>query len=135
MTEALQRKPAKHPVRRKADTLLNADLLKKLKFDLPPCQRCNTSRMSEEQKFCHHCGTKLVEQSTFEQCMNAPLSEVQGLTEFLVERLNSKNMKTVFDIETLPEPSSDLRNIDKIGRGRTTRIISAVKSHIDEYLS
>ena len=134
MLEALRRRASKHPVRRSAKTLLSEERLSSLKFDLPPCQRCKTIRINEEQKFCHQCGAKLVEQSTFEQCMNAPLGDVQGLTDFLVGRLATKNVNTVYEFETLPDQSSELRSIAGIGKGRTTRIITAIHAHIDEYL-
>lgn len=135
MLDAMQRRSTKHPVRRTAKTLLGEERISNLRFDLPPCQNCNAIRINEEQKFCHQCGAKLVEQSTFEQCMNAPLSDVQGLTDFLVERLETKEVRTVFEFETLHDPSNDLRSISGIGKGRTTRIITAIRSHIEEYLT
>jgi len=133
--QVLQQRATKHPARRKADTLLSTEVIKELKFDLPPCPRCHTARINEEQKFCHHCGTKLVEESTFDKCMSSPLSDVQGLTGFLVEKLHQKNIDTVFQFEAIRDPSSTLRGIEGIGKKRTTRIMTSIQSHIEEFLT
>ena len=67
--------------------------------------------------------------------MSSPLSDVQGLTGFLVEKLHQKNIDTVFQFEAIRDPSSTLRGIEGIGKKRTTRIMTSIQSHIEEFLT
>jgi hypothetical protein len=69
IVEYICRESAKHPVRRTIDNLLDKNQIEKITLDLPPCSHCGTLRLSEDQKFCHHCGHQLVEKSRFEECM------------------------------------------------------------------
>ncbi len=135
VVEYLQRPGEKHPVRRKLSTLLSGEARQLVRLDLPPCQRCHTPRLSDGQKFCHHCGTKLVDDSTFTACMALSFAEVPGITEWARARLHENHMEVLGDIIALQDPGTELRKIRWVGERRAQRIVSAVESYVDEFLS
>jgi ABC-type lipoprotein export system ATPase subunit len=135
IVEVLKRPSTKHPVRRKIDTLLEPSEVAALRFDLPPCQKCEQPRISETQLFCANCGTKLVSQSTFENCMRATLDNVPNLTRWQIDRLSVEGIRTVGDLVAMQDPGTELRKIHLVGEKRAERVASAINAYVDEYLS
>jgi len=135
IVEVLKRPSTKHPVRRKIDTLLEPSVVAGLRFDLPPCQRCDQPRISESQLFCANCGTRLVSQSTFENCMKAPLDVVPNLTPWLIAKVSTAEIHTVGDVVAMQDPGTELRKIQRVGEKRAERVASAITAYVDEYLS
>lgn len=132
----MQASPSKHPVRRELSTLLRGDGLHRLKLDLPPCQNCGTERINESQRFCHHCGEQLVAASMFEECMKLQLSEIPEISRAMIRRLNSDTqMRTVGDIYSSQNATSDLQRASYVGPVRASEIIRRVESVIEEFLS
>lgn len=125
----------KHPVRRKIDTLLTEMQIAMLRFNLPPCQTCQTARMNETQRFCHACGAKLIAESTFNNCIKSPIDMVPNLTEWTINKLRQSGFETAGDVDALADPGTELRKIWQVGPKRAAHISTAVKSYIDEYLS
>lgn len=134
--EFLQRRAAKHPIRRSLANVLSPDDLSTLRLDLPACAKCKVPRLNESQRFCHQCGSRLVDGSTFNQCMSLQLAEVPGLTKWTRERLAShKNLRTIGDLLSIQDPGTELRKMPRVGKARASRIIDLVSSFVDEFLS
>ncbi len=135
IVEAITFKSSKHPLRRKIETLLDKDVLKNLKLDLPLCQSCQTPRLTESQKFCHSCGKPLVEQSTFESCMEIQI-EALPLTQWQKDRVSKEtNISKVKDFFTLQDPGSELRKAYGIGKIKSKKIHDIVLQEVEEFLS
>jgi hypothetical protein len=132
---ALRRKNAKHPVRRKLNTLLPKSQLAALKLDLPPCTNCATARVSEQQRFCAQCGAQLSDPSTFAALMVVSVDEVTGLSEWRKKRLREHGILTIGALLAHQDPGTELRKIHRVGAKRAEQIVSAVQAHVDEYLS
>lgn len=135
VVDFIGRAASKHPIRRKLDTVLAHDKLDSLKLDLPPCQVCNTARMAESQRFCHNCGSKLVDESTYTRLMRLSFDEVPHLTEWARSRLVANNIRVIGDLLSLQDPGTELRKIYMVGRTRAERIVTAVQSYVDEFVS
>ncbi len=135
IVDFLQRPSAKHPVRRKIDTILNTNTIDALQFNLPPCNKCGTNRISDTQKFCHHCGAPLVVPSTFQTCMNAAIEVVPGLTEWQIAHLKEAGISTIEDFLAIQDPGTELRRIWQVGEKRAKQISDAIDVYVDEYLS
>ncbi|MCK1607255.1 zinc ribbon domain-containing protein [Bradyrhizobium sp. 166] len=133
--EFLRRRSTKHPVRRVIATLLPSDELTALKLDLPACQVCGTPRMNDTQRFCHACGSKLADPSTFFQLMGLPISKVTNLTEWQRERVHDHGLRTIGDLLSLSDPGTELRKIPLVGNVRAQKILSGVEDYVDEFLS
>lgn len=136
--EALQLRRAKHPVRRKLEKFVdNALLIRDLDFSLPPCPVCGTSRERESQKFCGNCGTQLIGVSTFDGCLNVAISQVPGLTQWQITRIEAElpQLKTIRDFLAMQDPAAELRTVYGFGRRRSARIADVLQGFVDEFLS
>lgn len=132
----LHRKSIKHPIRRKLSSLLSNNVLDSLRLDLPQCQNCGAGRLSESQKFCHECGSQLVEESIYKRCMKVPLDDVPGIRNWQKTEIKRvTKLKTIGDLLTIQDPASELRKGNQIGKVRATEIFGAVESFVDEFLS
>lgn len=134
--QKILRKNAKHPVRRNISSLFNAEQLARLKLTLPPCNNCKTPRLTDNQKFCHHCGNQLIDESAYNQCMSIPLSKVPHLTSWQMQKLSGlEKVKTIGDVLSLQDPGSELRKIHRIGPKIANKIMDKVLLHVEEFLS
>lgn len=138
LSEALSKKTQKHPVRRQINKLVtDASLIDELKFSLPPCQKCNSPRLSETQRFCAGCGSQLIESSTFEACLNIKIVDVPGLTEWQLAKIKADlpKLKTVRDYLAMQDPVGELFSVYGFGPRRSAKIADILKSFVDDYLS
>ncbi len=136
IVEFLRRPQAKHPVRRTLNTLLPAEEIAKIRLSLPPCARCTTPRISENQRFCHQCGAELLAASTFANYLSLPLIEVPGLTEWQQKKIPQFTaLRTIGDLLAYSDTGSELRKIPLVGKTRAESMISLVNAHIDEFFS
>lgn len=135
--ESIRLPGVKHPLRRSASTLLGQSVISSLKLDLPPCQNCQTARISESSKHCHHCGAQLTDASAFASCMNVELASIPYLTAWQQRKLSEEfsEVKTVGDFMALRDPGSELRRIYQVGKARATRINQSIEAFVDEFLS
>lgn len=132
----IKRKNTKHPIRRTIKTILGEDNQSRLQLTLPPCKQCNTSRVSDNQKYCHNCGQPLVDESTFSKCMSLPLSDLPRLTRWQSRKVSElSSLKTVGDIMSLQDPGTELRRLDQVGEKRAKSIIQNTYLYVDEFLS
>jgi hypothetical protein len=136
IVEAIQRKSAKHPIRARLP-LLAPEKVAQLKVDLPECAKCGTARLTEEQKFCHSCGSQLVSSSIFSECCTIAIAEVPGLTKWQREKISEAlpKFKTIGDYLAKQDPSAELLTIYGIGKKRSAKIIDVLDGFIDEFLS
>lgn len=134
IVEALARPSTKHPVRRSLKNLIG-DLVGQLHLDEPPCQNCSTLRLSPNQKFCHACGYKLLDESTFERCMRLPIDEVPGLSRFKLDKLREQEITTIGALVALSDPGTAIRRARGMGPQRAAQVIDTVHQYVDEFLS
>ncbi len=127
-------KSRKQPLRRGVNNLLNPSTLSSLTLDLPPCKTCNTPRLTAEQRFCHICGSPLVNQSAFEMCMQIPVEKLP-LTKWQIRKVKSKSLNTVGDFVALQDPGRELREIHQIGIVKSEKIYKEVIKTVDEFLA
>ena len=136
IVDFISRQNEKHPVRRNFTTLFSAQGINEtLKLDLPPCQNCQTQRNTEKQKFCHNCGSKLVDELIYNRIMAMEISGVPGLTEFLIGKMESANIKTVGALRALQDPGTELRKMRGIAQARSDRILTKIEEYVDEMMS
>jgi len=135
VVDFLARKSTKHPVRRTLETLLGKELLSGLSIDLPTCQQCGEPRMNETQKFCHNCGSQLVDGSNFTRLMKLEFEKVPGLTDFQRQSLEELHLEKIGDLVAMEDPGTELRKVHNVGQKRSERIIYVTQSYIDEFLS
>jgi energy-coupling factor transporter ATP-binding protein EcfA2 len=135
IVEALQAKRSKHPVRRTLSRLVPEERLTALHYDLPPCQSCQTPRLNDTQRFCHACGKKLLDGSTFTRCMGLAVSEIPGLSQFIRTSLRDLKLDTIGSIVTIQDPGSELRKARGVGPLRSHRLLETVYAFVDEFLS
>lgn len=127
----------KHPVRRSVSTLLGQEVINNLKLDLPPCQNCQTPRLSDSSKHCHQCGAKLTDASAFASCMSIELGSIPYLTTWQQRKLSTEfsEAKTIGDFMALRDPGTELRRMHRVGPARATQINQSIESFVDEFLS
>lgn len=135
VVEYLNRKPSKHPLRRSITTLLGEKNAAQLKINISPCSACDTPRINESQKFCHHCGAALVDESTFSRCMGLNLRDVSKLTDWQKRKVDELGINSIGDFLSLQDPGTELRKIHQIGKKRASSIIDGVDDYVDEFLS
>lgn len=136
--EALRRKRAKHPVRRKLEKYVEEPgLIEQLDFALPPCPICAAPRVSDSQRFCMNCGSQLVAVSTFDSCLSVPIEEVPGLTSWQIQRIQQElpRLRNIRDYLAMQDPAAELRTVYGIGLRRSTRIADVLQGFVDDFLS
>jgi hypothetical protein len=134
IVDFLSRRPSKHPVRRSLATLLGTEV-DKLKLNIAPCTRCETPRLNDTQKFCHHCGSALIDESTFERCMKLNVHDVTHLTEWQKKKIKELKIEKIGDFLALQDPGTELRKLHRIGLKRATSIIGGIDYYVEEFLS
>jgi hypothetical protein len=136
IVEVMKYKSVKHPIRKKLSILSPANIAT-LKIDLPPCSRCNAPRLTESQRFCHACGSELIDSSSFTECCRVNIIDVPGLTSWQKQQMTSvlPKFKTIGDYIAKQDPSAELLTIRGIGTKRSTKIIDVLNGFIDEFLS
>jgi hypothetical protein len=93
-----------------------------------------TTRISEGQKFCHICGSELLNKSAFEACMALPTS-ILPITKRQREALITERFNTIGDIIATQDPTNDLRSPGLIGPKRSMEIVTKAQQYVDDYFS
>lgn len=135
IVEGMERRSTKHPLRRSLRNLLGEQLGGGLHLDEPPCASCGTRRLSPNQKFCHNCGNKLLDDSTFERCMRLSIDEVPGLSDFKRSSLREQGLTTIGEVVGSADPGTTIRRARGMGAKRTAQAIDAVHGYVDEFLN
>jgi hypothetical protein len=128
----LNRVDEKHPERTKFSSLVND--IEKIQLDLPPCTNCGTPRSFESQKFCHHCGFELVNESKYKKCMEMSIKALP-LTRWRIAKILETKLKTVGDIVSHENVASELRKPKGIGPRRAEETFEKTIAYIEEFLS
>jgi len=130
-------KSTKHPLRKSLVNVATAVDFAELNFSLPKCAACGTRRVTDNQRFCHNCGSQLVDASTFNQCLDKRIDDVPGLTAWQREQIaaNLPTLKTIRDFLAKQDPAAELLNVRGFGERRTARIIDVLNGFVDDYLS
>jgi hypothetical protein len=133
--EYIKSKSEKHPLRRKFDTLLTEEEIGNIKLDLPPCGYCGTERVTEGQRFCHHCGKELVDKSKFESCMEIKIEDlpITPRQKQIIEEQTP--LRTVGDIISTASPGTELQKGHYIGKKRSEKILEIVTQTVEEFLT
>jgi len=135
IVEFIRKKSTRYPVRRSFESLLGEEAIKNLRLNLPPCDHCNAERLTEEQKFCHQCGKQLITQSAFDACMNIPIDDLP-ITKLQKDNIKKQTgLKTLGDILSAPDPATELRKADSIGKKRSEQIYKTLIYLKEEFLS
>ena len=129
----LNSKSKKHPLRRSVKNILRPADIEKLKLSLPPCQVCQAKRLTEDQKFCHNCGSQLINKSSFDECMNMPITELP-LTDWQKDKLSGIQINTIGDFLTLTNPGGELRKAKGIGKVRSEIISTMIQTEVKQIL-
>ncbi len=133
MLSRIRLKSSRHPLRRVITSLLTTSELNGLTLDLPPCQNCNTMRLSIEQRFCHNCGQELINKSLFEKCLEISVDDIP-ISAWLKKKMKDDGLKTVNDFISLQDPGTRLKEISRIGSARSKHIYEEVMKTVDDFL-
>ncbi|HEY1054302.1 MAG TPA: hypothetical protein VGE24_04180, partial [Emticicia sp.] len=115
---------------------LGDEKLTSLVIDLPHCEKCNTARLNDNQRFCHFCGNELLDRSVYAECLSIALSDVPGLTDWQKQKLTTlPSISTIGDLISKQDPGTELRKIPRVGPVRANRIQEIVHSFVEEFLS
>lgn len=88
-----------HAFARTKDTkLLGAGYSSRCTLDLPPCQNCNSPRVSEDQKFCMRCGAELSSVSIYDELLQAPIDVLVIPTKKINSIKQDGSLKKIQDI-------------------------------------
>jgi hypothetical protein len=123
----------KHPIRRKFNRILPEDQIAKIKIDLPECPNCGTARIADGQKFCHICGSELVDGSIFKECMSKKLSELP-FTDFQLRVIKLSKFKIIEDVLMSDDTIRELKKVKQVGPKYAEKIINKINAWTNEFL-
>lgn len=123
----------KHPVRKKFDRLLSPSIISAIELDLPPCSKCSTPRIAEGQRYCHICGTILLDSSTFRNCMKTKLIELP-LTEFQKKVIEKTKYVTIEDVLSSDNTAAELKKVKGVGEKYSSKIVKKINEWTNEFL-
>lgn len=133
--ENIRKKSNKRPLRRQLKTLLTEEEIADIKLNLPQCKSCGAERLTEEQKFCHQCGSVLIGQSAFEACLKLNI-DVLPISDWQKDRIkNETTIKTIEDLVIAQSPVAELKKAKGIGQKRSSKIIYSAQNIVDEFLA
>lgn len=128
IVDSLRRPNAHSLVKTKVQSLLGADFLHDCTLALPPCPKCNTQRVSEEQKFCMNCGNELRAASIYLELLKAPVSKLP-LPAKKIKALEAAGITTVQELLS-DEMQRFRRQGSFIGPYWAKRIITAAEEYV-----
>ncbi|CCN83488.1 putative nucleoside triphosphate hydrolase [Vibrio nigripulchritudo SFn27] len=123
----------KHPIRRKFNRIISEDVIAEIKIDLPACTDCGTARIADGQKFCHICGSELVDCSIFKECMTKELSELP-FTEFQHKVIRISKFKTIEDVLISDDTIRELKKVKQVGPKYAEKIVNKINAWTNEFL-
>ena len=94
VVEALKKPLAHALVKTIPDTLLGTNYSQSCTLALPPCPKCGTARIAEDQKFCMNCGHELRSASIYLELLKAPVGKL-SIPPRKVEALIKAGFQTV----------------------------------------
>jgi hypothetical protein len=128
VVSSLRRPPAHSLVKTKPESLLGPNYTSNCTLALPPCPKCGTPRLNEDQKFCMNCGNELRSASLFVELLQAPI-ELLPIPDRKKEALRASNIATVQQI--LSDESQRFRRPgSSIGPIWARRIVTVAEEYI-----
>jgi hypothetical protein len=125
---ALRRPLAHSLIKTKPESLLGNNYSSHCTLALPPCPKCGTPRLNEEQKFCMNCGNELRSASLYGELLRASIS-LLPIPERKKEALRASNIYTVQQI--LSDESQRFRKPgSSIGPIWARRIVTVAEEYI-----
>lgn len=128
ITDALQRPNAHSLVKTKPQTLLGNDFVTRCTLALPPCQKCETRRVSEDQKFCMNCGNELRAASIYQELLKSPVDKLP-LPSRKIEALQQAGIHQIQQILS-DETQRFRRRGSSIGPVWTKRILTVAEEYV-----
>lgn len=125
---AFQNRPNHHYPRHAEDSILGKSSM--FSLALPPCEVCNSARLSGESKFCASCGNKLKDASVFENIVNQSIDNLP-ITEGRANSIkNSSKIRAIKDI-LMDHDNKELRSVHMIGPIWSKKI----RSYAEEFIA
>lgn len=124
----------KHPLRRSMYSLIKKQNYEAISLTLPNCSNCGAKRLADNQKFCHHCGKQLVDESAFRLCMKKKLIELP-LTDFQKSVINQTSFKTVEDVISSKNTATEFMKVKQVAQKRAATLEFKVRSWVNEFLA
>ena len=137
VAQAIAYKSTKHPLRKSLDNIVGPGVLDKLNLALPKCAYCGTTRLTDNQRFCHNCAHQLVDASIFNTCLDVQIVDVPGITDWQQNQISTHlpHLRTIRDYLAKQDPAAELLTVSGFGTRRTAKIIDVLNSFVDDYLS
>ncbi|WP_413739831.1 zinc ribbon domain-containing protein [Sodalis sp. RH14] len=123
----------KHPLRKKISTLLTKENIESISLTLPSCSNCGARRLSDNQKFCHECGTQLIDESSFRICMRKSLLELP-LTDFQKKVISQTKFVTVEDVISSKNTAAEFMKVKRVAQKRAGLISAKINAWVNEFL-
>jgi energy-coupling factor transporter ATP-binding protein EcfA2 len=123
------RRPLAHSlIKTKPESLLGSNYSSHCTLALPPCPKCGTPRLSEDQKFCMNCGNELRSASLYGELLRAPVA-LLPIPERKKEALRASQIETIQQI--LSDESQRFRKPgSSIGPIWARRIVTVAEEYI-----
>lgn len=97
------------------ESIVGSDNVSKIfNLSLPPCSFCKTPRVSENAKFCSHCGAYLTEASVFEDIVQQDIEVLPITKERAATIKKHSKIRTIKDI-LMDYDNSELQSVTMIG--------------------
>lgn len=100
--------------RTRPNVLLGRGFEKRCTLDLPPCKKCKTARIAEEQRFCMKCGSELANASIYEELLGSPIERLPLTSTRIAAIKKHTKLKTVQDI-LLDDERQTIRDVPYVG--------------------
>ncbi|HIF9139993.1 TPA: zinc ribbon domain-containing protein [Photobacterium damselae] len=123
----------KHPIRRKFSRIITEDVIAEIKIDLPACVNCGTERIADGQKFCHICGSELVDSSIFKECMKKELLELP-FTDFQRKVISLSKFRLIEDVLISDDTIDELKKVKQVGPKYAEKIVNKINTWTNEFL-
>ena len=123
------RRPLAHSlIKAKPESLLGSNYSSHCTLALPPCPKCGTPRLNEDQKFCMNCGNELRSASLYGELLRASIS-LLPIPERKKEALRASHIETIQQI--LSDESQRFRKPgSSIGPIWARRIVTVAEEYI-----
>ncbi|WP_157630355.1 ATP-binding protein [Kribbella catacumbae] len=111
-----------------SETLLNKSEAKECRLMVGSCQNCGSPRLIQEARFCHVCGSELLDESRFAALLRTPVDQLP-LTPRKIESLKNQRLLRVEDI-LRDRGQQELRKAERVGQVWARRIYSVAEEFV-----
>ncbi|WP_371401116.1 hypothetical protein OHA10_24500 [Kribbella sp. NBC_00662] len=111
-----------------SEALLTNSEAKVCRLMVGSCQNCGSPRLIQEARFCHVCGSELLDESRFAALLRTPVDQLP-LTPRKIESLKKQRLLRVEDI-LRDRGQQELRKADRVGQVWARRIYSIAEEFV-----